>query len=185
MRYSINLVRQKRAAERKAEQFRLRASVFSMICFGVLAVAIIFSVFEILSMHMVIANEHQSVAKIKSEYGKYKSTRMIVDKADIELLDSLQNSRIFWTRKLTALSLHLPGNSCITQFSYQPPEFRVIGYGSLQPQQDQLITIDDFLTRLRRDSTWSDLFPKTQLNSTARTEESREHRAIFDFSSLR
>jgi hypothetical protein len=185
MRYSINLVRQTRVAERKAEQFRLRISVFSMICFGVLAVAVVFSFFEILSMHIVIMNEHQSVARIKNEYGKYKATRMIVDKADIELLDSLQNSRIFWTRKLTALAVHLPDYFCLGEFKYQPPDFQAAISCPLALQQNQLVTIDDFLNRLRQDSDWHDLFHKTVLYSASRGEQDKKDQMQFQFVSSR
>ena len=136
-------------------------------------------------MNIVMAGERNSLSLIKIEYGKYRSTKMIVDKSDLELLDSLQGNRIFWTKKLAALALHLPDNYWITQFSYNPPIFHAAGYGYISPQQDQLVTINNFLNQLRRDSAYCDVFHTTTFNTTSRIDEGARSRASFVFSSVR
>jgi hypothetical protein len=185
MKFTINLVQRQRAEEQRAEGRRLRVSVFAMVSFGILGVAILFTFFQIVTMGFALAGERNSLTLIKAEYGKYRSTRMIVDKADLALLDSLQGGRIFWTKKLAALASHLPENYWITQFSYDPPAFHAAGYGCISPQQNQLVTINEYLTRLRQDSTYSDVFHKTMFNSTSRIDERTQSRVSFAFSSVR
>jgi len=169
----------------RAEARRLRLSVFAMISFSTLGIAVLFSFFQIVAMNAVLAKERNDVSFIKGEYGKYRATRMIVDKSDLALLDSLQGNRIFWTKKLTALALHLPDNYWITQFSYEPPAFHAAGYGYVSPRQDQCITINNFLNQLRRDSTYCDAFHTTTFNTTSRVDERTASRASFVFSSTR
>jgi hypothetical protein len=185
MKYSINLIKRQRAEEERAEGLRLRTSVFAMVSFGILGIAVLFTFSQIVGMNFVLAGERNSLSLIKAEYGKYRSTRMIVDKGDLAILDSLQGSRIFWTRKLTALALHLPDNYWLTQLSYDPPTFRAAGYGTISPEQNQLVTINDYLNRLRQDSTYCDIFHSTMFNSTSRTDERTQSRVSFAFSSVR
>ena len=185
MKYSINLVQRQREREQHAEEWRLRQSILVMVSFGILGIAVLFAAFQVVGMNTVLAGERNSLALIKMEYGKYRTTRMIVDKSDIELLDSLQGNRIFWTKKVAALALHLPENYWITQFSYDPPTFHAAGYGYISPQQDQLVTINEYLNALRHDSTYCDVFHKTVFNSTSRTDERTRCRVSFAFSSIR
>jgi hypothetical protein len=185
MKYSINLVRTTRQQEKKTELRRLNTSLFAVFSFGVLGVAILFTVFQMLEMRLTIENEILQLERIKVEYKKYKETRMIVDKADIELLDSLQNNRIFWTKKLAAMAFHLPDNYWVTQFGYKPSTFNAQGYGYITLQQEQLVTIDDYLNQLRADTTYNDVFKRTFFNSTARTDEGFRSRVSFEYSSMR
>lgn len=87
MKFTINLVQRQRAEEQRAEERRLRISVFAMVSFGILGIAILFTFFQIVSMGFALSGERNSLSLIKAEYGKYRSTRMIVDKADLGLLE--------------------------------------------------------------------------------------------------
>ncbi len=183
MKYSINLVRKLREEEKRAEARRLRTVVLSFICFGALCLALIYSAFQVLDMERVLQDERNKLARIEAEYRKYQKTRMIVTKADIELLDGLQNGRIFWTKKLAAMAFHLPENYWITRFGYKSPTYKVDGFGYISPEQEQLITLDNYLNKLRNDSTFADKFIVTFLNSTVREDERGKMRVSFDFSS--
>jgi hypothetical protein len=183
MKYSINLVRKMREEEKRAERRRLRTVALCFICFGALCLSVFYSTLQILRMERVLQDERNKLARIEAEFRKYQKTKMIVNKADIELLDRLQNSRIFWTKKLAAMAFHLPDNYWITSFGYRSPSFTVDGYGYISPEQKQLITLDNYLNELRFDSTFADRFIVTYLNSTVRKDEQGKMRVSFDFSS--
>jgi len=184
LKYGINLIQNLREQEKKNEAQKFQLTIFALVCFGALGLSLLYSVLQALSMEMVINNEKQQLTRIENEYKKYKATRMIVDKADIELLDKLQNNRIFWTKKLAAMAFHLPDNYWITQFGHRPKTYTVSGYGYITPMQEQLVTIDDYLNQLRVDSTYNDVFKATYFNSTARNDEGNRSRVSFDYSSL-
>ncbi len=183
MKYTINFVRKIREEEKKVEARRLRTLTLSVICFGALCLGIFYSALQIFEMEQTLQDERDKLARIEAEYRKYRATEMIVNKADIELLDYLQNGRIFWTKKLAAMAFHLPDNYWITSFGYGRNLYKVNGYGYISPEQEQLITLDDYLNELRKDSTFNDDFIVTFLNSTVRQDEKGKKRVSFDFSS--
>jgi Tfp pilus assembly protein PilN len=185
IKYTINLVRQIRLEERKLARQKSRIFTLAASCMGVLMLACLLLVSQILSMKSKIAVERQVLNRIEMEYGKYRSTRMVIDKADIERLDSLQSARIFWTKKIAAIAYYLPENYWITSFKFDARTLGVQGNGYISGEQEQLITLDDYLNKLRADSTYNDVFKTTYFNVVNRSDAEGRSRVVFEYSSLR
>jgi hypothetical protein len=178
--YRLNLIRDLRERELKSEQKRRLSVIFGLGCFGFFILSILYSGMTIWQMERVLDHEQSKVHELEQEYQKYKATKLIVDKSDLELLNNLQGKGIFWTRKLVAIAKHLPDNYSITSFSFNNNELKVMGFGFVNSQQDQLLVLDQYLNRLRADTTFSDTFTKLQLNQADR--KSDGGRVGFDFS---
>jgi Tfp pilus assembly protein PilN len=133
-------------------------------------------------MSRTLARERAELARIEAEYRRYKATQMIVDKADIELLDQLYSGKIFWTKKLEAMARNLPENYWITMFRYKDGTCNVKGYGYITEEQRQLITIDDYLNLLRQDRGFNDVLKNVHFNLTERNDEPGRERVTFDYS---
>ncbi|MBN1758183.1 MAG: hypothetical protein JW863_07695 [Chitinispirillaceae bacterium] len=189
MKYQINLIQQLRIREQKEQALKNNMTLLTVLAFTLLAGSIGFTATHLLHMKSVIEKERRKLARIEAEYKKYKATRMIVDKADIELLDRLQTGRIFWTKKLAAMAFHLPNKPpnpyWITKFKYDRNTLTVNGFGFISPQQEQLITIDDYLNSLRNDTTFSDVFTSCYFNYTKRDDEGYRERVTFDYSAIK
>lgn len=189
MKYQINVVLQLRQKEKKERRQRSLITIIVMLSFTLLVLSGAFTAKNIIKMQGTLHRERMELERIEAEYRKYKTTRMIVDKADIELLDQLQTNRIFWTKKLAAMAFHLPDQSpnsyWISQFNFKNNILNVKGYGFISPKQEQLITIDDYLNNLRRDSTFADVFGTSYFNSTDRDDEGYRERVTFDYSAER
>lgn len=184
MKYKINLVKKIRQEEEKAERRRVTIFTFCMVCFSLLVLSIIYSVYVVLTMESTLSSVENDLQRVENEYRTYKATKMIVDKSDIELLDKLQHTRIFWSKKLAAMAHHLPKNYWVTAFEYGRGSFDVKGYGYISKKQEQLLTMDDYLTLLRADTTFCDVFKNTYLNHTKRLDEKTRERISFEYSSL-
>ncbi|MBF0431193.1 MAG: pilus assembly protein PilM [Fibrobacteria bacterium] len=182
--YITNMVRELRLAENKIERKRLITFAVGCLSFGILSLAIIFTTFRVLTMQGILEAENRKLRRLENEYRKYAATRVVVDKSDIELLDKLQATRIFWTKKLAAMALHLPENYWITEFEYKKNELEVKGYGYISPDQKQLITLDEYLNSLRKDTTFNDDFANTYLDETKRNDEGYRLRVGFEYSSV-
>lgn len=182
--YQINLIRSLRERERKAEQQRRFQALVGLSCFAILILAMLYSGFTMWKMERVLSSEELKLAQVRNEYKKYTATRMIVDKDDVELLNSLQGRGIFWTKKLAAMAKHLPDNYAITGFSYLGGELKVVGFGYVAPKQDQLLTLDTYLNALRADTTFSDEFTQLYLNGTERKEDIGPGKISFEFSAI-
>lgn len=189
VKYRINMVKVIREEEKRAKNQRLSILLISLSCFAFLLISIFYSTLQVLGMQLLINEERDKLARIESEYKKYKKTKMTVDKSDIELLDRLQTNRIYWTKKLESMAMHLPDSQpisyWITDFGYRQNSFTVRGYGYITPKQEQLIELDTYLNNLRTDRNFSDVFLTTFLNSTVRSDEDERRRVSFEYSSLR
>jgi hypothetical protein len=185
MRYNINLVRLMRSEERKAVELRNRLFIVGLSCIGLLGIAAITFTFQVLAMEEKLSNEKMELARIEQQYSKYKAIRMVIDKADIERLDSLQTNRIFWTKKIAVMANYLPDDYWIVHFSSDGRNFKVSGFGYISPKQEQLITIDDYLNKVRADSSYKDVFKTTYFNSMSRSDEEKgqAQRVSFEYSS--
>jgi len=184
MHYTINLVRTARQDEKKGEQKKFMTVVMLLICFGVFLISLLFSGIQILMMESQLSEERDKLEIIETEYRRYKATQTIIDKADIELLDTLQHNRIFWTKKLVVMAQYLPENYWMTEFGYNKQSFDVEGYGYISKNQEQLITMDDYLNQVRADTTFNDVFKNTYLNLAERKDEETRERINFKYSAL-
>lgn len=182
--YRLNLIRQLREQEHKAERRRRTVALSGLACFAVLVLVLLYSGLTVWNMERVLAAEQRKLENIRSEYQKYTAARLIVDKNDLELLNTLQGRGIFWTKKLAAMAKHLPDNYWITQFSFANGELRVSGHGYASSRQDQLLVLDGYLGRLRRDTSFSEVFKTLHLNTAERREEQGAGTVAFDFSAL-
>ncbi|HKP98555.1 MAG TPA: PilN domain-containing protein [Fibrobacteria bacterium] len=180
--YRLNLIRDLREREIKSERQHRLAVILGAGCFGFFLLSLLYSGLTIMQMERVLTNEKDKVQRLQREYRKYTSAKLIVDKSDIELLNDLQARGVFWTKKLASMAKHLPDNYWITSFSFNNNVMNVKGYGFANSQQDQLLVLDQYLNRLRKDTTFSDTFSKIQLNSAERKDESG--RVSFDFSAF-
>jgi hypothetical protein len=178
--YRLNLIRELREREKKVEKQNRLAVILGVGCFGFFLLSLLYSGLTIWQMEHVLTHEREKVARLHQEYQKYTASRLIVDKADVELLNDLKDKGILWTKKLASMAKHLPDNYLITRFSYNNNEMHVSGYGYASPQQDQLQILDQFLNRLRADTTFANTFPVLQLNKADRAEEAG--RISFEFS---
>lgn len=178
--YRLNLIRATRERELKSERKRRLAFILGAGCFGFFAISLLYSALTIWQMERVLTLEKDKLGRLQQEYKKYTATKLIVAKSDLELLGDLQGKGVFWTKKLAAMAKHLPDNYWITRFSFRNEELRVSGYGMATPQQQQLLVLDDYLSRLGKDTTFSDVFKRLQLQIAERKEEGGK--VAFEFS---
>ena len=185
MKYRLNLIGDVKRARVRAEAWRIQLVSLSAVCFGLLAVSLFYAVLQVLTMQTSLREEKARIVRLMSEYQHYKSSKMIVNKADVELLDKLQNDRIFWTKKLVSIARYLPDNYWITRFSYKNKLLTVEGTGDVDLQQQQLISLDDYLNALRVDPMFRDVFKDVYLNKTSLNEEEKKRPEIgFSYSAV-
>lgn len=182
MKYQANLIRDMLKAEKQKKARILRRVIYSVTAFGILGLSLFHSTLQVLYMEQKVAMEQEKLDRIEEEYKKYQATSMIINRADIELLDRLQHNRVFWTKKLAATALYLPDEYWIEKISFDR-NYKVSGYGLTVPEQKQLITMDSYLNMLRGDSTFNDDFPVTYLEAVVRTDEDKVERVHFELSS--
>jgi hypothetical protein len=169
--YRLNLIRSIREREKKSERRKRLAFILAAGCFGFFVLSALYSGLTIWQMESVISLEKDKLSRLKQEYQKYTATKLIVDKADVELLGSLQGKGIFWTRKVTAMAQHLPENFWITRFSFQNGELNVAGFGLAGPRQSQLLVLNGYINDLKKDTSFADVFREVRLKKADRSDD--------------
>lgn len=181
MKYRLNLVRDIQREQRAAQSRRVKMVTLTSASFGLLVLSLFYTVLQVLAMQDAVSQEKMRLKRIRMEYQHYRTSMMIVNKSDIENLDKLQDSRIFWTKKLVTLARYLPPNFWITRFAFDNKALTVEGYGYISPQQQQLITLNEYLNTLRDDAAFNDVFRQVYLNSAVRNDDEQK-RARISFS---
>lgn len=187
MKFKLNLIREIQAEHEVRESRRKRVSGLICFSYGILVLVLIIGIFQVVKMRAAVIAEKQRLALVKAEYQRYKASEMIVTKADVEMLDKLQNSRIFWTKKLLVMARYLPDDYWITKFGYDRTALVVDGYGYISDRQEQLLTLHAYLDALRNDGTFTDVFRTAYLNSTVRNDDNslNRERVSFSYTGLR
>jgi hypothetical protein len=180
--YRLNLIRSIREREKKSERRKRLAFILAAGCFGFFVLSTLFSALTIWQMERVISLEKDKLSRLKQEYKKYTATKLIVDKADVELLGSLQGKGVFWTRKMSAMAHHLPDNFWITSFAFHNGELKVAGFGLAGPRQSQLLVLNGYINDLKKDTSFADVFPEVRLKKADRSEDGG--RIAFEISAV-
>jgi hypothetical protein len=171
MKFQLNLIREMQADRETAARRRKRVLALLACCYGVLVLSMGYCTMRVLHMQSIVFSEKDGLQRVKTEFQHYKATEMIVSKADVELLDRLQNNRIFWTKKLVVMARCLPENYWITEFSYDRQALGIAGYGYISYKQDQLLTLHTYLNDLRAAPMFNDIFQSINLRETRRSED--------------
>ncbi len=188
MKYRANLITEILKEEKVQKAKSLRRIFYSWIAFGVLALVILDASFKVIKMNQLISFEQEKLDRIVAEYETYKATEMTINRMDIELLDNLQNNRIFWTKKLASTARYLPDQYWIEKISFNN-KYEVSGFGYTVPEQQQLMTLDSYLNFLRADTTFNDDFPISFLKAVVRADEDEKgtsiERVLFELSATK
>lgn len=170
MKYQINLVSEIRQDE-KRKQLHDSLQVYAFVALaGIITIVLLKSTLflQLVRQDLNLANAY--LKTLETEYQRYQQTTMTVEKQDLELLDQLQHGRLFWTKKLSSMALPLPPNYWVNRFEYKSNQFSVDGFGYIDGNQRQLITLDDYLNILRADTTFRKGLEQIFLVETRRTD---------------
>jgi Tfp pilus assembly protein PilN len=185
MKFKLNLIRELQAQQELKRSTRTKVAWLMVLSYGLLIIVLAYGIGEVFTMRAKVGEERSRLLLVKTEYQHYKASEMIVNKADVELLSRLQNSRIYWTKKLLVMARYLPENYWITQFGYDQNALTVNGYGYISERQEQLMTLHDYLDALRKDSNFNDVFRPIFLNSTVRNDDERKRdRISFSYTGI-
>lgn len=189
MKYKINMVSELRAKERRDYLNEIKLSAVVFVTMGMLFMSMFYSGIQVLRMQGELFQAQRKLKLLEMEYERYQATNMSINKEDLMLLDSLQRTRFFWTKKLSAMAQPLPENYWVNAIEFKNDKLRVDGFGYIDDKQKQLITLDDYLNIIRFDSNFSTGLPVVSLVETRRDDEEEgekrkqtRERVSFDFS---
>ncbi len=146
--FKINL---NKYGEVKLQQERERKNFIQAIMFFLIGAIVLFG--GVLYLNDVLAkkvnNRRQFLEDTEREIANYQKGTDYLSSNDLDLLAKTFNDRIFWAKKLVALSKEIDDKMAITQFSYKNGVLSLYGVTQIDKNQSEFDLIDQFITKLK------------------------------------
>jgi hypothetical protein len=106
-----------------------------------------------------VLNRQQFLDETEKQIASYQKSTEFLSSNDLDLLAKTFTERIFWARKLVALSQEIDNKMAITQFSYKNGILSLYGVTSIDKNQREFDLIDMFISKLKANEQISTDFP--------------------------
>jgi len=170
MHFKINLnkygeLKQQEEAERKIF-LRFTGSFFVLTIF----LYILLLTFNY-SLNSKYNNRLSLLRSIESEIKNYQTSGEALSARDLERLAQTSVDRVFWSRKLVALSKDISNKIAVTHFSYKNGVFSLFGITKADPEEKEYDLIDDFIRTLKNNEDINIDFPEIKFVRSTRDKE--------------
>ena len=133
--------------ETEKRTFRITAISYALIF--IIATGFVFTF--VIDMNNKIDSRRTLLKTIRDEIKTYEVSGEFLSKKDLQRLASISTQRIFWTKKLVALSEKTSDNIAITHFSFKNDHLSLFGITQIDKDRNEFLLIDDFITELKDD----------------------------------
>lgn len=165
--FKINL---NKFGEMKLQQEKEKKTFIRAILFFGIGTIILFSIVLYLDTKLAkkVSNRKNFLRETEQKIATYQETADFLSSNDLDLLAKTFTDRIFWAKKLVALSHEIDNKMAITQFTYKSGVLSLYGVTSIDPNQREFDLIDRFISNLKANEQISMDFPEIQITKATR-----------------
>ena len=159
--YKINL---NKYGELKQQAEKEKKGFVSLVVFFFVTTALLtgFIFYSNGLMNKKIDSRKDLLSAIKKEIKSYEVSGEYLSSKDLTRIADVSSSRIFWAKKLVALSEQTNDKIAITHFSYKDGRFSLFGIVKLDKEEKEFDLIDSFIGDLKSNKQISEDFPNIQ-----------------------
>ena len=157
----------KQKAESEKRTFRVSAISYAAIFFIATIIVILLSS----NLSAKIKNRSKLLNSIRDEIKTYQVSGEFLSSKDLVRLANISSERIFWTKKLVALSEKTTDKIAVTHFSFKNNKLSLFGITRLDKNLKEFDLIDDFITELNNDKQINYDFPEIQFVKSSKDKE--------------
>ena len=151
-------------AEREKKVF-----INSVIVFAVGLIIIIAAWFYINGMAKArVENRQKYLKELQRELASYETSKDYLSSKDLDKLAETFNNRIFWAKKMVALSNAIDEKLAVRKFSYANGILTLNGITEVDKNVRELDLIQSFIDRLKANEEISNDFPRIKSGSITR-----------------
>jgi Tfp pilus assembly protein PilN len=165
--FKINL---NKFGEMKIQQEKEKKTFIQALLFFGIGTIILFA--GVLYLDSILAEKVLSrqnfLDETEKQIASYEKSTDFLSSSDLDLLAKTFNDRIFWAKKLVALSQEIDNKMAITQFSYKNGVLSLYGVTSIEVNQREFDLIDGFITKLKQNEQISVDFPDIKYSRATR-----------------
>jgi hypothetical protein len=115
-----------------------------------------------------VQNRKDFLAETEKQIASFQKSADFLSSNDLDLLAKTFTDRIFWAKKLVALSQEIDNKMAITQFSYKNGILSLYGVTSIDKNQREFDLIDQFIAKLKANPQISMDFPEIKYARASR-----------------
>jgi hypothetical protein len=156
--FKINL---NKFGEMKLQQEKERRTFLQSVLFFIIGTILLFAAVLYLNSKLVekVQNRQDFLDKTENQIATYQKSTEFLSSSDLDLLAKTFTDRIFWAKKLVALSQEIDNKMAITQFTYKNGILSLYGVTSIDKNQREFDLIDMFIAKLKANEQISMDFP--------------------------
>jgi hypothetical protein len=156
--FKINL---NKFGEMKIQQEKEKRTFIQALLFFGIGTIILFA--GVLYLDSILAEKvlsrQQFLDETEKQIASYQKSTEFLSSNDLDLLAKTFNDRIFWAKKLVALSQEIDNKMAITQFSYKNGILSLYGVTQIDKNVREFDLIDMFIAKLKANEQISTDFP--------------------------
>jgi len=135
----------KRQIELENKTFAMTAGVFVIFTFIIFG----FILYYNSGLQKKIENREKLLKNVKEEIKQYQESGDYLSTKDLERMASVSGERIFWAKKLVALSERIDDRVAITHFTFKRGILSLYGITKIDKDEKEFDLIDDFILTLK------------------------------------
>ena len=143
----------------EAEKRTFTATALSFIIIAAILSGVV--IFLNTDLQAKINNRRALLSDIKMEIESYQVSGEYLSSKDLGRMAKISTERIFWAKKLVALSEQTTDKIAITHFSFKGNTLRLFGITQMDKKQKEFdLIIEDFIAKLKSNEQISSDFPE-------------------------
>jgi hypothetical protein len=165
--FKINL---NKFGEMKLQQEKEKKTfIQAVLAFGI-GTIILFSIVLYLNdiLNDKVQNRQKFLNDTQKQIASFQKSTEFLSSNDLDLLAKTFTERIFWAKKLVALSREINDQMAITQFSYKNGILSLYGVTSIDKNTKEFDLIDQFISKLKANTQISGDFPEIKYARASR-----------------
>jgi len=168
--FTINLnkygeLRQQEVAEQKTF---LNFAIFFIICLIILFGFVFYLNHD---LKQKLESRVELYRQIEQEVKSYQASGDYLSTKDLERLATTSTERVFWARKLVALSENISSKIAVTHFTFKNEILSLYGITKVDVDEKEFDLIDDFIKILKQNEDISEDFPEIKFVRSSRDRE--------------
>lgn len=170
LHFTINLnkfgeLKQQAEAERKTfVNFTIFFSIATVLLYG-------FVLYLNHNLNNKLQNRRNFLSQLENEIRTYRTSGDYLSARDLERLATTSTERVFWARKLVALSEDTSEKIAVTHFSFKNGILSLYGITKVDIDEKEFDLIDEFIAKLKDNEDISIDFPDIRFVRSARDRE--------------
>jgi len=165
--FKINL---NKFGEMKLQQEKEKKTFIQALVFFCIGTIILFALVLYLDSALTkkVQNREDFLRETEKQIASYQLSTEFLSSNDLDILAQTFTDRIFWAKKLVALSHEIDNKMAITQFTYKNGILSLFGVTSIDKNQREFDLIDMFISKLKSNEQINKDFPEIKYAKATR-----------------